>query len=306
MGDFVIQTENVVKRFGKTFALNGLNMQVPKGISGFIGKNGAGKTTTISIFLGLLKPSGGVATVFGLDCWQDSFQIRRRLGIMHEINAYPSGFSGRRFLEYAAKIYGITRVTPQVTDALKAVGLTHAKDKPIKTYSAGMLKRLGLAQALIGNPELVILDEPTANVDPFGRIDLLEKIKVLNKEQGTSFLISTHILGDLEKICNWLSIIDAGKIVDQGYVKDLATKYSADVYKIEVSNPRLFVETVQNLNAIEKVWIADGKVYCKVKDSDAFCGSIPQIVAELKLQLNGVQLMVGTIEEIYTKTAGGC
>ena len=304
MNTLIINTTNLVKTFGKVIALNELNMQVPKGISGFVGKNGSGKTTTIGVLLGLIRPNGGKATVFGLDCWQDSFEIRRRLGVMHEINAYPSSFSGRRFLEHVAKLYGISQVNQTVDALFKDVGLAEAKDKPIKTYSAGMFKRLGLAQALIGDPELIILDEPTANIDPLGRITLLDQIKRLHKEQGTSFLISAHILSDLEKVCDWLSIIDAGKIVDQGNIKDLAEKYSANIYKIEVSNPQLFAEAVQKLGTVDRVWVENDKVFCKVNNPEAFCEEIPKIVTELKLQLKNFQQMLGTLEEIYTQTVG--
>ena len=301
----LINTTNLVKSFGKVTALNELNMQAPKGISGFVGKNGSGKTTTIGVLLGLIRPNGGKATVFGLDCWRDSFEIRRRLGVMHEVNAYPGSFTGKRFLEHVARIYGITHVNKCIIEVLRDVGLSDAGDKPIKAYSAGMLRRLGLAQALMGNPELAILDEPTANIDPLGRVALLQKIKEMNKEHGTSFLISTHILSDLEKICDWLSIIDAGKIVEQGHVQELAGKYAANIYKIDVSDPQLFTETIQRLRIVEKVWIENGKVYCKVKDPDAFCLEIPKISAELKLQLKSFQHIIGTLEEIYTKTSGG-
>ena len=167
-----------------------------------------------------------------------------------------------------------------------------------------MFRRLGLAQALICDPELAILDEPTANIDPLGRITLLDKIKEMHKDRGTSFLISTHILSDLEKVCNWLSIIDAGKIVDQGNIKDLAEKYSANIYKIEVSNPMLFAEKIQVLSMVEKVWVENNYVYCKVKNTTTFYQEIPKVAAKQKLQLKGFQHMLGTIEEIYKETAG--
>jgi ABC-2 type transport system ATP-binding protein len=198
----------------------------------------------------------------------------------------------------------ITQINQQVNELLTDAGLADVKDRPIKTYSAGMLKRLGLAQALIGQPELAILDEPTANIDPSGRIALLKKIQDIHKEHGTSFFISTHILSDLEKICNWLSIIDSGRILDQGNLSDLAEKYSANIYKIEVSNPKLFVEKVKNLSVIEKAWIENGKVFCKVNSPNIFCSEIPRIAGELKLQLKNFQQTVGTLEEIYTKTEG--
>jgi ABC-2 type transport system ATP-binding protein len=279
-------------------------MQAPRGISGFVGKNGSGKTTTIGVLLGLIRANEGEATVFGLDCWRDSFEIRRRLGVMHEVNAYPGSFSGRRFLVHVAKLYGVSQVNQTVDELLKDVGLAEAQDKPIKMYSAGMFKRLGLAQALIGDPELAILDEPTANIDPLGRITLLEKIKEMHAKHGTSFLISTHILSDLEKICNWLIIIDSGKIVDQGYMGNLTEKYSASIYKIEVSNPQLFAEAVKKLGAVDRVWVENDKVFCKVNDPEAFSEEVPKIALELKLRLKSFQQMLGTLEEIYTQTVG--
>jgi ABC-2 type transport system ATP-binding protein len=303
LSDYIINTTSIVKSFGSNIALNKLDLKVPKGIAGFIGGNGAGKTTTIGILLGLLKSSSGRASVFGLDCWNDSYKLRCRLGVMHEVNAYPGIFTGKRFLEHVAKIYDINQNEQRVKETLGDVGLADVAEKKIKTYSAGMLRRLGLAQALIGDPELAFLDEPTANIDPLGRITLLENIKELHKERGTNFLISTHILSDLEKVCSWLSIIDAGKIVDQGNIKELSDKYSANIYKIEVSNPELFVKKVEELDTVEKAWIEDGKVYCKVKETSEFYKEIPKITAGLKLQMKGFQQMLGTLEEIYTKTA---
>jgi ABC-type multidrug transport system ATPase subunit len=304
MEELVIETTNITKNFGKVTALNELNMQVPKGICGFVGKNGSGKTTTIGVLLGLIRANKGQASIFGLDCWKNSFEIRQKLGVMHETNAYPGNFSARRFLTHVAKLYGITQINQTIAELLNDVDLTHAQDKPIKTFSAGMFKRLGLAQALLGNPELAILDEPTANIDPIGRITLLEKIKEMHTKKGTSFLISTHILSDLEKICNYLIIIDQGKTIDQGNINNLTDKYSAKIYKIEISNPQQFTTALQKLDAIDKVWIENGKIFCKVNDSEVFCSEIPKIAAELKLQLKGFQQTLGSLEEIYTQTVG--
>ena len=245
-------TVGLVKSFGSTVALDGLNLELPKGISGFVGSNGAGKTTTIGALLGLLKPERGKATVFGLDCWRNSFEIRCRTGVLHEKNTFPGNFSGRRFIEHVADIYGVTGSKQHTNDLLKIVGLSASKERLIKGYSAGMTRRLGLAQALIGDPEFVILDEPTANIDPLGRIDLLNKIKELHNDRGTSFLISTHILSELEKICDWLSIIDSGKIVDQGRINDLADKYFANIYIIEVSKPASLLEKIKPLSNVEQ------------------------------------------------------
>jgi len=293
-----------VKTFGKMPALNELTIQIPNGISGFVGKNGSGKTTTIGVLLGLIKANKGQASMFGLDCWKNSFEIRQKLGVMHETNAYPGNFSARRFLTHVAKLYGITQIDQTITQLLKDVDLTHAQDKPIKTFSAGMFKRLGLAQALIGNPELAILDEPTANIDPLGRITILEKIKDMHTKHGTSFLISTHILSDLEKICNYLIIIDQGKTIDQGNINTLTEKYSANIYKIEVSNPPQFITALQKTDTIDKVWVENDKIFCKVNNPEMFCAEIPKIASELKLQLKGFQQTLNSLEEIYSQTVG--
>jgi ABC-2 type transport system ATP-binding protein len=304
MDEFIIKTTDLTKNFGKVTALNELNIQAPKGILGFVGKNGSGKTTTIGVLLGIIRANKGQAALFGLDCWKHSFEIRQRLGVMHETNAYPGNFSGRRFLTHVAKLYGITQIDQTIDELLNDVGLAHAQDKPIKTYSAGMFKRLGLAQALIGNPELAILDEPTANIDPLGRTTILEKVKEIHKKHGTSFLVSTHILSDLEKICNYLIIIDQGKLVDQGFMNDLTEKYSANIYKIDVSHPNKFTTEIQKLSVIDKVWVENDKIFCKVNNPEVFCAEIPKIAFELKLQLKGFQQALGSLEEIYAQTVG--
>lgn len=285
-------------------ALKNLDLRVPKGISGFIGPNGAGKTTTINILIGLLKPDSGEACVFNLDCWHKSYEIRRRVGVLHEKPGYPGNLTGIRYLGHIARIWGVPRPTTRSRKVLSEVGLHKAGDKVIKGYSAGMLQRLGLAQALIGDPELVILDEPTANLDPSGRSALLERIKELCRDRGVNFFVSTHILLELERICNWVSIIKDGTIVDQGFVKDLAIKYSANIYKIEISNPDLFVAAIQNVGSVEKAWVKDGVAYCKVRITEEFWGEVPRIVSELGLRLKSFHRLFVSLDEIYGRTIG--
>ena len=300
----LIVTEGLTKFFGDIPALTGLNLTVPKGISGFIGPNGAGKTTTINILLGLLKPTEGTAYAFGMDSWSQSYEIRKRLGVLHEKPAYSGSFTGRRYLEHIARLYNVPNAKEKAREILSEVGLTQAGDKSIKTYSAGMTQRLGLAQALVGNPELAILDEPTANLDPIGRSEFLEKIKELNHTKGVNFFISTHILPELEKVCEWVSIINEGKIIDQGTLKDLTDKYSANTYKIQVSKPDLLVARLVEENIVEKAWIEGNAVYCKVKDVKKFHADVPKIVAQLKLELESMQTLRNTLEDIFQITVG--
>jgi ABC-2 type transport system ATP-binding protein len=298
----LITTNNLTKHFGKTTALNELNLKDGGGISGFVGPNGAGKTTTIHILLGFLKADAGTATVFGLDCWKESLQIRQKTGFLQEHPAYPSVFTAQRFLEHVAHLYGLQQPKQKAQKILKEVGLANAAEKAIGNYSAGMLQRLGLAQALIGEPQLVILDEPTANLDPSGRLDLLEKIKQLHKDQGICFLISTHILPELEKICNWISIINEGSIIEQGYTQDLAHKYSPNTYRITVSDPTTFLEVLHKQTFIEEAWSEENVIYAKVKDIDAFRAEVPRITASKKMQLIELRPVYGALEQIYSIT----
>ena len=295
----LIETRSLVKDFGSIKALDLLDLKVPKGISGLIGPNGAGKTTTINILLGLLRPNDGEATVFGLDSWKESYQIHRKVGVLHEKTAYPRSFTGLRFLEYAASFYHVRQPKQRVKEVLDDVELTQAGDRQIGTYSAGMFQRLGLAQALIGDPELAILDEPTANVDPLGRIQLLNKIKEMHRERGTSFLISTHILPELEKVCNWIAIIDFGKAIEQGYVKDLAEKFSANTYKINASDLPLLNRKIEKMASVKESWIEGENLFCKTDGSEDFFEELPKAVVELNLKLRSFHQVHNTLEEIY-------
>ncbi|MHA1722157.1 MAG: ABC transporter ATP-binding protein [Candidatus Baldrarchaeia archaeon] len=184
---WVVETRGLVKFFGDIVALDGLDLRIPKGVSGFVGPNGAGKTTTIHILLGLLKADLGEAYIFDMDCWKNSYDIRRRVGVLLEDPGYPKGCTAERYLEFIAKMYEIDQPKFRVKELLKEVDLYWARDRKIGDFSAGMLQRLGLAKALIGDPELVILDEPTANLDPIGRMKLLEKIKELWRDKKVNF-----------------------------------------------------------------------------------------------------------------------
>ena len=298
----IIETKNLTKSFGKIRALNQLNLKDGGGVSGLIGPNGAGKTTTIHILMGFLKPNEGSATVFGLDSWKQSLEIRKKVGYLQENPRYPETFTGLRFLEHIARLHETPQPKQKAKEMMKEVGLIDASQNPIKTYSAGMLQRLGLAQALIGEPELVILDEPTANLDPSGRLDLLNKIKTLHKDSQVKFLISTHILPELEKVCNWVSIIDNGTIIDQGYVKDLAVKYSSNTYRIETSNPQALLDSLQHQSFIDTVWLEENIIYAKVKDIKTFREKVPRIAATKKMQLIELRPIHGNLEEIYAIT----
>ncbi len=231
---FVIETEGLVKFFGHIKALDDLSIHVPEGISGLIGPNGAGKTTTINILAGLVKPTRGKARVLGLDVWSESLEIRRKTRFMLEGQTLPKSIRVFTFLNHVAKLCGSDR--EEVLKVLGIVGLKDFVDRRIESLSAGMMQRLRLAQALLSSPELIILDEPTANLDPIGRVEILELIAKMNKEYGINFLVSTHILPELEEIAGWVSIIDKGKAVIEGKPGEIIPRGLYNEYRIISSN----------------------------------------------------------------------
>ena len=282
----VIVTNELKKRFGDVWALRGLNLRVGKGITGFIGPNGAGKTVTVRILLGYLKPTSGEAFMFGYDCWKESIKIRKRVGVMLENPAYPRSIPCKKYLKMAAELRGYSRnEAEKVTDELLGfVGLDKMKDRPIGKLSAGMRRRFALANALIGEPEFLILDEPTANMDVVGRIDLLRKIEELHKERGIGIMVSTHILSELEKICTNVVFINNGVVIESGQIETLLRKYGLSYTKFEIKTEDL--DTIGNLlksfSSVKEVIVEKEKMFVKVYDRDKFLNEVKDMPANTK------------------------
>jgi ABC-2 type transport system ATP-binding protein len=298
----ILETHCLAKRFGKVHALQSLTLTFSKGVSGLLGPNGAGKTTTIGVLLGLLKPDGGKATVLSFDCWRESLEIRKRLGVLHEKPVYPGGFTGRRYLEYVARFYGVSKPKEQAARLLKSVGFSAAADRNIGTYSAGMVQRIGLAQALIGEPELAILDEPTANLDPIGRVAFLERIRQLNREEGISFIISTHVLGELETVCDQVAVIDRGVVREHGRVEELARKYVAREYAIVVSKPEILAGELDEAGFAGKFRVEPGgTVVVDAHDLHRLQDEVIRIVQKHSLELIAMSPRYGVLEAVYRR-----
>jgi ABC-2 type transport system ATP-binding protein len=300
----VVRTEGLVKWYGDVQALDCLDLRCAGRINGLVGPNGAGKSTTILILLGLVQPTEGSASVLGLDCLRSSLMIRKRVGVLHEKPRFPQQVTGSRFLRHVMRFRQIDGdETAVVTNLLNELDLGGAGDRAIGTYSAGMVQRLGLAQALIGNPELVILDEPTANLDPMGRIAVLQRIKELSQDKEVRFLVSTHILPELERVCDWISIVNLGRVVDQGTVSDLLARYTGGMYQVETDHPRLLAKTLASdaTASVLSLRIRDGKIICTVRDSDVFQHRIVAVASQLGLALRGLEAIGATLENVFLK-----
>jgi len=216
-----IQTVNLSKKFGKTVALAGLSMTVPRGeVFGFLGPNGAGKTTSVKLLLGLLKPSGGEAWLLGRPI--GDLDTRRKIGYLPELFRYQGWLSAREVLALHCELAPLPRSSwnDEITSALETVGLTDRAADRVGTFSKGMQQRLGLAAALVGEPELVFLDEPTSALDPVGRHDVREIIRGL-ASRGTAVFLNSHLLSEVEQVCDRVAVVDHGRVIASGTMDQL-------------------------------------------------------------------------------------
>ena len=221
--DLIISTENLTKTYGKRQVVSNLNLAVPRGsICGFLGANGAGKSTTIKLLLGLLQPTSGVGTVFGKNIAKDSVAIRERVGFLAQSPSFYGYLTARETLQFVAAFFftgSKTAIAARIEELIELVGLSGKADRPVKGFSGGEKQRLGIAQAAINDPELIILDEPASALDPLGRRDVL---KILESFRGRSTVFySTHILDDVQRVSDRVVILDRGKLIAQGQIQDL-------------------------------------------------------------------------------------
>lgn len=230
-----IATQGLTRTFGSVTALSQLSVEMPSGVVGLVGANGAGKSTLIKILLGLLAPTSGTATVLGLDCLTDGLKIREIVGYMPESECLPPDVSATEFLVHMGRMSGLpTDVARERTaDTLRHVGLYEERYRPIGGYSTGMKQRVKLAQALVHDPKLVLLDEPTNGLDPAGRDEMLGLIQRISTDFGISVVVTSHLLGELERISDHLVVIEAGVL--QRSTSTAAATTMSSVVLVEVT-----------------------------------------------------------------------
>ena len=232
----VIQTHGLSKTYKSVTALQDLDLTVHKNsIFGFLGPNGAGKTTTIKLMLGLIRPTSGGATVFGQDIVRDSVSIRNRIGYLPQEPRYYEHMTAREVLRFTARFYfqgPSKQIDERVAECLKLVDLEDKADRPIKGFSGGERQRLGIAQAQVNYPDLLILDEPAASLDPIGRRDVLDVMERLRKY--TTIFYSTHILDDVQRVSDTVAILNKGKLVAEGPIEQLLAGSEGTVYIVKL------------------------------------------------------------------------
>ena len=226
----IIRTEDLTKSYGAKTAVNHLGLEIRRGeIFGLLGPNGAGKTTTILMLLGLTEPTEGKALIDGFDCTRQSMQVKRITGYLPDNVGFYGDLTGRDNLRFTARLNGIPEkeIDPLINDLLERVGMMYAADQKTGTYSKGMRQRLGIADILIKDPEVIIMDEPTLGLDPEGMREFLKLIRQLSVEDGKTILVSSHQLYQIQQICDRVGIFVGGSLIACGGISELGSQIAA-------------------------------------------------------------------------------
>jgi len=259
----MVEFREVSKKFGKVEALKNVSFTIPeKSVTAFIGPNGAGKTTSMKLIMGFLKPSRGTVLVWGEEPRRNE-GIRARIGYLPEKPVYPMDIAVEDFLNHLAKLKKVSRA--DVNRVVKLVGLENLVDRKIGALSRGYMQRVGIAQSLLGDPELLILDEPTANLDPSARREIIELLKILHRELKVSMIISSHIIPELQELANYVVIINNGFVLEYGYLNDLWKKYEVEA---------VFIVKTMYIDAVAKILMDKPYVHYVKKLSDGLEVSI--------------------------------
>ncbi len=298
----VIVTEDLTKRFPAVTALDRLSVEIPPGIVGLVGANGAGKSTLIKILLGLLPGTAGRARMLGLDVTTSGAQIRELVGYMPEHDCLPPDVSATEYVVHLARMSGlpVPAARERTADTLRHVGLYEERYRAIGEYSTGMKQRVKLAQALVHDPKLVLLDEPTNGLDPVGRDEMLGLIRRIGTDFGISVLVTSHLLGELERMVDHLVVIDAGRLLRSTSSADATAERAVLAVEVSDSSDQLVAALARaGLRAgrsgrIVEVELHDDRTYDLVRDA----------VAELGVGLLRLHRQRHQMAEIFTAPVG--
>ena len=304
--DNAISCIGLSRNYGEVQALKNLNLTVPYGsIFGFLGRNGAGKTTTIRILAGLAQPSSGSAWVAGIEATRSNSIARQRFGYLPQAPAFYRWMTPVEYLDYVAHLFNLPQKERQqrIAEMLQLVDLKSAAHRKIGGFSGGMIQRLGIAQALLHHPQVLILDEPSSALDPAGRYEVLELIASLRGKVTVFF--STHILSDVERVCDTVAILNKGELLLESDREELLNKYSINTAELELDNhgqvDGKWKETLEKQPWVNSVQTEQNIV--RVTVTDPACGkqALLPLVAGFGLIINRIQWVRPTLEEIFLK-----
>ena len=295
--DLIIEARALVKRFGEIEAVRGIDLKIPKGrCIGLLGPNGAGKTTTMRMIMGLTTPTSGEIEVLGHRASELSRTLRARIGLVPQEDNLDPDLSVRQNLELFGRYFGLTsaEIEERVPQLLQFMQLESRENASVMQLSGGMKRRLVVARALIGNPDLVILDEPTTGLDPQARVMIWRQLHALEK-QGKTLLLTTHYMDEAERLCDSIVLIDDGRVLDQGTPRELIERHvEGHVLEVQKPVPRdLPVSQTEDLGDSVLLFVADVRPVVEALPEDATYTHRPANLEDVFLRLTGRQLREG-------------
>ncbi|MDI9216483.1 ABC transporter ATP-binding protein [Clostridium tertium] len=304
----VIEIKDLVKKYDDNIAVDNINLSIEEGeIYGILGPNGAGKSTTISIVCSLLRPSSGEVKILGEDIKRNSLKIKKFLGLVPQSIAVYSDFTAYENVKFFGELYGLrgNKLKESIEKSLEFTGLLEVKNKKAKEFSGGMLRRLNIACAIIHNPKILIMDEPTVGIDPQSRNHIMQSVKELNK-QGVTIVYTTHYMEEAEALCSKIAIIDKGKIIVEGSKEELKDMVSDkrtlnigldDIYKMNI-------EALRNIEGVLDINIDENNLIITSSKDVNNLDKIIKVVSEQNVKITDLRFKEITLETVFLSLTG--
>ena len=304
----VVEIKDLVKKYDTTIAVDNINLSIEEGeIYGILGPNGAGKSTTISLICSLLNPSFGEIKILGEDIRKKSSSIKRNLGLVPQNIALYRNFTAYENVKFFGELYGLRgkKLSEAIDEALEFTGLLEVKKKKAEEFSGGMLRRLNIACAIVHNPKILIMDEPTVGIDPQSRNNIMQSVKKLNKK-GVTIIYTTHYMEEAENLCSKIAIIDNGKIIVEGTKDELKDMVSDKrILNIGVDNVyKVNIENLRNIEGVINVSIDEGNIIITSSKEVNNLSKIIKEISEEELKINDLRFKEITLETVFLSLTG--
>ncbi len=303
-----ITTEGLVRTFDGMNAVDGLDLDIREGeIYGFLGPNGAGKSTTVRVLCTLLAPTAGRAVVAGYDVATDPGEVRLRIGVALQEAALDPKQTGEELLRLQGRLYGLTRreIEQRLTELKELVDIGDAVTRPIGTYSGGMRRRLDLAAALVHNPDVLFLDEPTTGLDPVSRLRVWEEVRRLNRELGMTIFLTTQYLEEADELADRVGILNAGRLVAEGTPGDLKRNIGNDVIVVRVDgNAAAALASLSQVDGVQAVDASGNEVVVTAANGAATIGPVAVALDNGGISVRDLTLRTPTLDDVFLELTG--
>ena len=303
-----VETTGLRKSYGSVHALRGVDLHVdPGSVFGLLGPNGAGKTTAVRILTTLLQPDDGSARVAGFDVVRDAAKVRQHIGLAGQYAAVDENLTGFENLEMVGRLYHLGRGQPgaRARELLASFGLSDAADRLVRTYSGGMRRRLDLAAALVHNPEVLFLDEPTTGLDPISRAKVWDEVRRLNEQLGMTIFLTTQYLEEADQLAHRVGIINGGKIVAEGTPEELKRTVGTDLVVVEVDGDDEKAKAVLDaVDAVDTVTMAGKEILAHTADGAAAVSPVAVALSDAGIRVRALTLRTPTLDDVFLELTG--